>query len=432
MTTSTGSARGRDRTGSTAGRADRPGGAPTPHDDTLGGRFAAFLERIDTPLTTYHMLVAGTAALLAIGLVMVLSASATRSYSLFVRQAEFAAIGVVLAALASRTRPALWKRIAVPGFLLALVLQGLVLVPGLGVTFQGNRNWIRVAGVQLQPSEFAKIALIVFGAFILERKRALLGQVLHVTIPFVFPAALLLLGLQLYGNDLGTGLVLIAIVAGMLYAVGLALRWFAVAAGVAGFAILVMTMTSSNRTGRISAWLGDACATKPDLCRQVDNGFYALAGGGWWGTGLGQSKQKWGWLPESSNDFILAVIGEELGLAGTLAVLGLYALIAVACFRLVLRSHDLFVRLAAAGVMVWIMTQAFINIGAVTGLLPVIGVPLPLISGGGTALISTLMALGMLMAFARHEPGAQAALAARPSIRPRKVARMSSAPRRTR
>lgn len=429
MTTSTGSARGRDRTGSTASG----GKAPEPaHDDTLGGRFSAFLERIDTPLTTYHMLVAATSALLSIGLVMVLSASATRSYSTFLRQLAFAAIGVVLAAVASRTSPQTWKRLAVPGFLLALVLQALVLVPGLGVTFQGNRNWIRVGGIQLQPSEFAKIALIVFGAFILERKRAYLRDVKHVAIPFVFPAAFLLLGLQLYGNDLGTGLVLIAIVAGMLYAVGLQLRWFGVAAAVAVFAVLTMTLTSSNRTGRISAWLGDACVTDPDLCRQVNNGFYALAGGGWWGVGLGGSKQKWGWLPESSNDFILAVIGEELGLAGTLAVLVLYGLIALACFRLVLRSQELFVRLAAAGVMVWIMAQAFINIGAVTGLLPVIGVPLPLISGGGTALISTLLALGMLMAFARHEPGAQAALSARPSSRPRKVARMSPVTRRTR
>lgn len=401
-------------------------------------RLGDFLERIDHPLTTYTMLMATTAALTVLGLIMVMSASSTRTYATFTKQAVYALIGVVLAAVASRLAPGTWKRFAVAAFGVAVVLQSLTLTP-LGVNVNGNTNWVRIAGQQLQPSEFGKIALVLFGAYILDKKKKVLGDVLHVVVPFVFPAAAILLGLVLAGGDLGTSFVLLAIVAGILYAAGLQLRWFGVAA-LGGVAVVaLMTVTSSNRTGRIGAWLGDSCTTNPDLCRQVNNGFYALADGGWLGRGLGQSLQKWGWLPESGNDFILAIIGEELGLAGTLVVLALYGALAYACLRLVVRSRDLFVRLASAGVMVWICAQAFINIGAVTGLLPVIGVPLPLISGGGTALISTLVACGMLMSFARYEPGAQAQLAARkhaprrPARRPaQKVSRMPSTPRRSR
>ncbi|WP_029211443.1 MULTISPECIES: peptidoglycan glycosyltransferase FtsW [Arsenicicoccus] len=399
----------------------RPGASPTGASrarrtgrETLPDRVVDFLDSIDTPLTTYYLLASVTAALTIVGLVMYLSASSIRSYDLFLRQLLFAGIGLVLCVVASRLPVRVWKRLAWPGILLSLALQALIFVPGLGQEFQGNRNWIQVAGVQLQPSEFAKIAIVVFGAAILDRKKDRLGQFWHAVIP-LGPAAVLLLGLQLAGNDLGTGLVLLAIVAGMLFAAGVSARFFGFAALLGVAAVAVMTLTSRNRLGRIDAWIGDGCATNFDLCRQVVNGKYALAEGGWWGKGLGESAEKWGWLSESRNDFIFAIIGEELGLPGTLTVLLLLALLAYACYRLVFRSQDFFVRIASAGVLTWLVVQASINIGAVTGLLPVIGVPLPLISGGGTALISTLTALGMLMAFAREEPGAREARSLRRS-----------------
>ncbi|WP_082176922.1 FtsW/RodA/SpoVE family cell cycle protein [Arsenicicoccus sp. oral taxon 190] len=379
--------------------------------DTLPDRVSAFLERIDTPLTTHHLLVSVTATLTIFGLVMYLSASSIRSYDNFLKQLVFAGVGAVLCFVASRIPVRVWRRLAWPGIGLALLLQGLIYTP-LGVTFQGNRNWIQIAGYQLQPSEFAKIAIVVFGAAILDRKKDKLSDFWHAMVPLV-PVAVLLLGLQLAGQDLGTGLVLLAIVAGTLYAAGVSARLFGIAGVLGAVAVAVMTLSSGNRMGRINAWIGDGCTTNPDLCRQVVNGKYALADGGWWGVGLGASTEKWGWLSESRNDFIFAIVGEELGLPGTFAVLFLLAALAYACYRLVFRTDDLFVRLAAAGVMTWLIVQSAINMGAVTGLLPVIGVPLPLVSGGGTALISTLTALGMLMAFAREEPGAREARALR-------------------
>ena len=155
--------------------------------------------------------------------------------------------------------------------------------------------------------------------------------------------------------------------------------------------------------------------------RQV-HGLYALADGGWWGVGLGASKEKWAWLAEAHNDFIFAIIGEELGLPGTLVILALFAALATACYRLIVRTDDQFVRIATGGVLGWILLQAAINIGAVIGLLPVIGVPLPFVSAGGSALVTTMLAMGMLVSFARHEPGAREVLAGRPGVVKRSLA----------
>jgi cell division protein FtsW len=149
---------------------------------------------------------------------------------------------------------------------------------------------------------------------------------------------------------------------------------------------------------------------------------WALASGGWWGLGLGESRQKWFWLPEAHNDFIFAIIGEELGLVGTLAVLGLFAMLGIGLFRLVIAADDVFVKIATGGVLAWVLGQALVNIGAVVGLLPVVGVPLPLVSSGGSALVTTLIALGMVLGFARRVPGAAEALASRPSVVARSLA----------
>jgi cell division protein FtsW len=386
-------------------------------------------ERIDSPVTTYYLLLGATAMLVIIGLVMVLSASSVTSYqdtnssfTVFFAQLRFAVIGLVGAFVASRLSLTTWKRLSVPLLGLAVFAQSLVFVPGLGVTVNGNRNWIHFAGQQVQPSEFAKIALVLFGATVLTKKRRNLASFMHVAVPLVFPAGALLLGLVLLGGDLGTCLVFLAILAGMLFVAGVPARMFLLAGAVSVALASSMALTSVNRMGRIQSWL--AGCTDPNKCFQTIHGQYALADGGWWGVGLGASREKWMWLPEAHNDFIFAIIGEELGLPGTLVVIALFGLLAFACFRLVLRSSDFFVRVATAGVMVWILAQAVINIGSVIGLLPVIGVPLPLVSSGGSALMATLFALGMLLSFARNEPGCREALAARPGVVRRSMAVM--------
>ena len=196
--------------------------------------------------------------------------------------------------------------------------------------------------------------------------------------------------------------------------------------------VAAMVLTSGNRMSRITNWLSPACQSDPDgYCGQSVHGMYALADGGWWGVGLGASKEKWAWLSEAHNDFIFAIIGEELGLPGTLLILVLFGVLAWACYRLVSRTQDRYVRIASAGIMAWLLGQAIINIGAVIGLFPVVGVPLPLVSAGGSSLVTTLFALGILLSFARNEPGCRALLDARPSMIKRSLAVLPSrSPRR--
>ena len=380
-------------------------------------------------MTTYYLLLGATTMLLIIGLVMVLSASSVTSYqatnssfTVFFNQLRYAVVGVIGAFVASRLSLVTWKRVAVPVLAVAILLQSLVFVPSLGVRVNGNRNWIHIAGQQVQPSEFAKLALVLFGAAVLTRKRHNLDRYLHVAVPLVFPAGAVLLMLVLGGGDLGTSLVLLGILAGMLFVAGVPARMFLLVGSGSAALAATLAMTSPNRMGRIHSWL--AGCVDPNRCFQTIHGQYALADGGWWGVGLGASREKWSWLPEAHNDFIFAIIGEELGLPGTLAILALFGLLAFACYRLVLRSDDFFVRVATAGVMVWILAQAAINIGSVIGLLPVIGVPLPLVSSGGSALMATLFGLGMLLSFARNEPGCREALAARPGVVRRSLAVM--------
>ena len=386
-------------------------------------------QHLESPVTTYFLLLSATAMLVVIGLVMVLSASSVTSYqntnssyTVFLTQLQSAVVGVIGAFVATRIPLITWKRVSVPLLAGAIILQVLVFVPGIGVSVNGNRNWIQIAGQQIQPSEFAKVALILFGATVLTKKRRKLNEFMHAAVPLVFPAGALLLLLVLGGKDLGTGLVLLAIIVGLLFAAGVPARMFLLAGGASAALAAFMVVTSANRMGRIRDWIGGGCADPHGSCWQTTHGQYALADGGWWGVGLGASREKWQWLPAAHNDFIFAIIGEELGLPGTLVIIGLFALLAFACYRLVVRSGDFFVRVATGGVMVWILTQAMINIGAVIGLLPVIGVPLPLVSSGGSALVTTLFGLGILLSFARNEPGCREALAARPGVVRRSLA----------
>ncbi len=426
-------AAGRDRAGSRAGRGS---GSRARTRDGSAGRSGWWSERLASPVTTYYVLLGVTTMLVTIGLVMVLSASMIVSikdtasgspFAIFKNQLVFAVIGAVAMAVASRFGVERWKRYALPALVGTLVLQVLVFTP-LGTGFQGNRNWIALGPLSMQPSELGKIALVLFGAAVLTRKSALLGDIRHVLVPYVVPSAAAVLGLVMLGHDLGTAMVLAAILVGVLFAAGVPMRWFGLGLGSVVGLVLVAAKTSANRMERISIWLDSSqCSPSHDalyygICRQPLHGLYALADGGWWGVGLGASREKWQWLPEPHNDFIFAIIGEELGLPGTLVILGLFAVLALACYRLVTRTEDMFVRLATAGIMTWIVAQAMVNIGAVIGLLPVIGVPLPFVSSGGSSLVTTMLAAGVLLSFARAEPGCDEALRARPSVVRRSLA----------
>ena len=393
------------------------------------GVVPGWLERLDRPVTTYYVLVGVTSVLVGFGLIMVLSASTVSSlqatnsgsaYSIVISQTVFALIGGISLLIASRLSVATWKRLSLPLLASGLVLQVLVFTP-LGVDVKGNRNWLDFGVFSMQPSELLKVGLALSGGLILSAKRKQLGQVSHALVPYVLPVALFAIGLVLLGHDLGTVLILSAVVGGVLFTAGVPGRWFAMAA--AGFAAVAVTfvVTSPNRLGRFDVWLGRD--TDPfGAARQSIQGRYALADGGWTGVGLGQSREKWQWLSEPHNDFIFAIIGEELGLPGTIMVLALFVVLALTCYRLVMRTSDFFVRVATAGIMSWIVVQAMINVAAVIGLLPVIGVPLPLVSSGGSSLVTTMLALGILLSFARAEPGCAKALAARPSLLKRSFA----------
>lgn len=382
----------------------------------------------DRPLTAYYLIVGGSVLIIVLGLVMVFSASQIQALQsglastyYFRKQLMAAVLGGVLLLVASRMPLRLHRALAYPLLIGSVFLMCLVQVPGIGQTVNGNRNWIYLGGpFQLQPSEFAKLALILWGADLLARKgeKKMLTQWKHLLVPLV-PVALLLLALIMLGGDMGTALILGAVLFGLLWLAGAPTRLFAGVLAAAATAGALLILTNPNRMSR----LGCIGATDPgtdDQCWQAVHGIYALASGGWFGSGLGASVEKWGQLPEPHTDFIFAVTGEELGLAGTLSVLALFAALGYAGIRVAGRTEEPFVRYAAGGVTTWIIAQAVINVGAVLGLLPIAGVPLPLFSYGGSALLPAMFAVGLLVAFARSDPAARAALAARqPALRQR-------------
>lgn len=387
-------------------RVDHP---PTPGEQRVSG-FAAkvSLGRMFTPVSTEFALIASTAVLLTIfGLVMVLSATSATStegpMDHMLRQGIFALIGIPLMFVVSRLPVRFFKRIAWPALIGAIVLQLLVFVPGLGVANDGNRNWIYIAGVNMQPSEFMKLALALWVAYVLLRKQTLLGLWRHVFIPVV-PVSVLAIGTVIAGNDLGTAMVLVLLVLGCLFFSGVRLRLFILPLILGATAVFVYAVTSKNRLARIMALFNpDDCDYFSD-CYQATHGIWGMAGGGIFGVGLGNSQEKYGWLPAAANDYIFAIVGEELGLIGSIVVLLLFTVFAVGAFHIIRRTDDPFIRVAAGGITVWIVGQALINIGVVLRILPVLGVPLPFMSQGGTALLAVLLASGVLLAFARTLP----------------------------
>ena len=407
-----GRGKGSTRSGSTRRRADI---APSP-----GRALALWLRAVlDRPMTSYHLVLGSVALLLVVGLMMVLSASSVNaylttgdSYYYVKRQLIFLGIGVVGAVVIMRLPLATLRWVSWVGMGLAVLLLVLTYTP-LGMTINGNRNWLStgVAGFGLQPAEFAKLAMIVWGADVMARKQKLLDRPFHLLVPFL-PGALLVIALVVFQGDAGTAVVLAGIVAGMLWIVGAPARVLAGLGGLGFLGVVGLFVTSPIRMRRLAAFL-DPTVNVNGINDQAQAGMFAIASGGWWGMGLGASRQKWGSLPEAHTDFIFAVLGEEFGLFGSLVVLALIGLLGYAGFRIASRSDDPFSRYAAGGVTCWFVVQSLFNLAVVLRLLPIAGVPLPLVSYGGSALIGNLLAVGVLLGCARREPAARALLAAR-------------------
>jgi cell division protein FtsW len=380
------------------------------------------LPLLSRPLASYYLLVSAAGLLLVFGLVMVLSASSVTAYAeykssyyYFFRQLMWLAMGLPVFFVASRMSIRVFRWLAYPILVGSFVLLLAVMVPGIGITSNGSTRWIGVGSFVIQPSEFAKLGIALWGADLLARKARLLGEWRHLLVPLL-PVVTLFAAIVMMQPDMGTTLVIVTLLLALLWTVGAPGRLFAGVLAVVATLASFLAVLEPYRLERITSFrdpFNDAMGSGS----QAVQGIYALSSGGWWGLGLGASREKWSYLPNAHTDFILAIIGEELGLIGTLMVVALFGVLAYAGIRIASRATDTFARLAAGAVTAWLIVQAFVNMAAVVGLVPITGIPLPLISAGGSALLPTLFALGMLAAFARSEPAAAEVLALRRSRR---------------
>ncbi|WP_251858138.1 putative lipid II flippase FtsW [Herbiconiux sp. L3-i23] len=358
--------------------------------------------------SNYFLLLGTTLFLVVFGLVMVLSSSSVESFAAgrdffadFMKQGGAALLAVPAMLVFSLVPGRWWQRLAVPALVGAIGLQLLVFTD-LGYEYGGNRNWLDLGFTNVQPSEFAKLALALWLGKFLADRRDRLADWKQVLVPALVVSAVPM-ALVLRGGDLGTGIIIACIVLGSLFFAGVPLRQLGVVVGIAIPAALLFSTTSSSRVDRIQSWLSGCADDYANSCWQITHGTWALAAGGVFGVGLGNSKAKWSWLPEADNDFIFAVIGEELGLIGAVTVIVLFVLVAVVFTRIVGgAAPGSMARITVSAIMVWIVTQAMVNIGVILGVFPVLGVPLPLISNGGTALIVSLLAIGVALSFARN------------------------------
>ncbi len=391
--------------GSTPASPRRPHGARAARPALARWRHALG-RTFDRPLASYYTLMGSVGLLVTIGLVMVLSSSSVdgfryhgNSYYYFLRQLGWVIVAVPVVWAAVRLPQRGLRALAWPGMLVAVVLLGLTQY--MGIEVDGNKNWLKMGPVRIQPSEMAKLAAILWCAHVFATKERLLGDWKHTLVP-VLPVMAGLVGLVVLGHDLGTALVLLAIVLGMLWVVGAPTKMFVGSFLVATVAAFSLAASSKERMERLTSFV-DPFQTFEGAGWQAAHGIFAMSSGGLFGKGIGASQQKWGALPAAHTDFIFAVLGEELGLVGTLLVLGLFLALAYAGFRVARQAQDPFTRYLAAGITIWLTAQMVINVGMVLALLPVIGLPLPLVSYGGSALVPSLVAVGLLISLARQQ-----------------------------
>ncbi|GAA4529397.1 MULTISPECIES: putative lipid II flippase FtsW [Nonomuraea] len=387
-------------------------------------RLGTLKELLDKPLATYYLILGCSLLLLALGLMMVLSASSIEAmqetgnpFYWFIKQSLSAAVGLPIMWFFTQLPYRFFRWMGYP--LMALSIIALVLVLFIGSSELGAQRWIYFGPFTVQPSEPAKLGLALWGADLLAR-RVRKGRIewRQMLIPLL-PGTAILAILVMLGSDLGTTLVLFLIFLALLWVVGAPVKLFGGILSLAVLAAVIMITVEPYRLARVGAFL-DPWADAQGAGYQAVQGQIAMGSGGWFGLGLGSSRQKWDWLPHGESDFIFAILGEELGLMGTLLVVALFGLLGYAGLRVASRVNDAFVRLVSVAVVAWVVGQAIVNMGAVLGVLPITGIPLPLVSYGGSALLPTLAALGMLLSFAKREPGAREALAARgpgPAVR---------------
>ncbi len=361
------------------------------------GRRAA---RDPMPRTVALLLVAAF-LLTGIGLVMVLSASSVSSYQssgdsfLYLkRQAVYAAIGAVALLATVRISYRRWEQWSLPLLIVSIVLLGLALHPAIGSVRGGSSRWIVMGPVTIQPSELTKLAVVVFAATVLTRKWRRLNEPLHLLIPLA-PVLVVVCGLIILQRDLGTTTIIAATAFVLVFAAGVRMRYIAGTAFLALAAGWMLIMGEHYRKVRFLSFL-HPWADRTNTGYQLIQSLVGLGSGGLFGVGLGASRQKWMYIPNAHTDFIFSILGEELGLLGEAVVLALFLTLVVCGIRIASRVTDTFGRLLATGIVAWLGLQTLINLGAVTGVLPVTGVPLPFVSFGGSSLIVTLAAVGIL------------------------------------
>jgi len=361
------------------------------------------------PVNLYYMLLGSTLGLSLLGLIMVFSASSIHSletkgtsFGIVLRQFIFLAMSIPMAWVLSRLSLSQWKVLARFGFSVSVFL--LLIVQVIGKSVNGNHNWISLGFVDVQPSEIAKFMMILWAGFMLAKQER--SGVDHIAVlKLIAPAFALCIILVMAGSDLGTASVFACILAGLLWVSGLRLGIFGIALSVGMVGLTAAILTSPYRVQRFMVFLNPFAEDQYKLYGwQPAHSLLGLASGGLFGVGLGASRQKWGNLAEAHTDFIFAVIGEELGLFGTLATLLLLSILIFSIFKLALRANDPMVRYVASGFGVWIAIQTILNIGSAISVLPVVGVTLPLVSYGGSALIATYMGIGFVLGAARRDP----------------------------
>lgn len=365
------------------------------------------------PVNLYYSLLVSTMGLSVLGVIMVFSASSIHSletkgstYAIVLRQIIFLVISIPMAWFLSRLSLARWKLFARSGAILSIGL--LTLVQLIGKSVNGNLNWINLGFIDVQPSEIAKFLMILWAGFILakrERNGSVHTNVQTNVIVLIAPAYALCIFLVLLGRDLGTASVFGFILAGLLWVSGVRLGIFAgvLALGFAGIAALIIS--APYRMQRLAVLLNPFAEDQyKNSGWQPAHSLLGLASGGLFGVGLGASRQKWGNLSQAHTDFIFSVIGEELGLFGTFSTLALFAVLLFSIFKIALRAHDPMVRYVSSGIGCWIGIQAILNIGSAISVLPVVGITLPFVSYGGSALIATFMGIGFVIGAARRDP----------------------------
>ena len=365
---------------------------------------------LNDPINHFYMMMISTSVLVVLGLIMVFSASSihaidTKGYAFAValRQFVFLAVGLPFAVVLARMPLAQWQLLARFGLIFSLILVGIVMIPGVGKEVNGNRNWIDLKVIDIQPGEFTKFLLILWAAYLLARKESAKKFNFNV-IALIGPGFFLVILAVMRGGDLGTSSVIAAIAAGIFFVSGVEIRKMGWVTAAGFLALAAGIVTSDYRRARFLVFLNPFAPEEyKNFGWQPAHSLLGLASGGVFGVGLGGSRQKWGNLAEAHTDFIYSVIGEELGLLGTVGVLVLLGTLVYSIFRIALRAKDPFSRYVCAGVAIWIGIQSILNIGTAISVLPVVGVTLPLVSYGGSALLTTICALGFVAGVALRD-----------------------------